>query len=215
MSLTWYRTCIPLLGTHPGAAASGGQFWAVQGPWGGRTGLFLECHFPRAAPSTGSCISLANMAEALPTCPPSATRFVVTMTQLITLINGVFPSLCYHFSVLKIAHHKPRNGSSREDKLFLGPSSKEKSQTSELPSPLLTMALTRSRGLYLTKASNWEETVWPTSPGAFPNCSRTSCLFCSLLMMPSLMGSQSMLGMSSWLGRRQHSSIRASSGSVM
>lgn len=130
-------------------------------------------------------------------------------------ILGFFPPFAITFQYLKLPITSREMDSSREDKLFLGPSSKETSQTSELPSPLLTMALTRSRGLYLTKASNWEETVWPTSPGAFPNCSRTSCLFCSLLMMPSLMGSQSMLGMSSWLGRRQHSSIRASSGSVM
>lgn len=60
------------------------------------------------------------MAEALPTCPPSATRFVVTMTQLITLINGVSPPICYHFSVLKTAHHKPRNGFKQRGQTVLG-----------------------------------------------------------------------------------------------
>lgn len=43
VSLTWYTTCIPLSGTRPGVAVSGGQFWAVQGPWGGRTGLSMSC----------------------------------------------------------------------------------------------------------------------------------------------------------------------------
>ena len=42
-SLTWYRTCIPLLGTLLSEAASGDQFWAVRAPWAGRRmGTFLE-----------------------------------------------------------------------------------------------------------------------------------------------------------------------------
>lgn len=64
---------------------------------------------------------------------------------------------------------------------------------------------------YLVNASNCSEAA---SPGGFPNCRRTICLLCSLLMMASLTGSQSMLGISSWLGRRQHSSIKGSSGSL-
>ena len=51
--------------------------------------------------------------------------------------------------------------------------------------------------------------------GALPNCRRRGCLGCRRLMRPSLTGSQSRLGMSSWLGSRQHSSTSASSGSLV
>lgn len=46
-----------------------------------------------------------------------------------------------------------------------------------------------------------------------PNWSLSGCLLWILVMTPSLMGNQSMLGTRSWLGSKQHSSINVSSGS--
>lgn len=66
---------------------------------------------------------------------------------------------------------------------------------------------------YLVKTSSGAVEPGPGREDAFPNCSLMGCLPCSRTMTPSLTGSQSMLGTSSWLGSRQHSSIRLSSGS--
>lgn len=66
---------------------------------------------------------------------------------------------------------------------------------------------------YLVKTSSGVVELAPDRDDAFPNCSLRGCLPCSLTMTPSLTGSQSILGTSSWLGNRQHSSIRLSSGS--
>lgn len=50
--------------------------------------------------------------------------------------------------------------------------------------------------------------------GALPKRRRRGCLGCRRLTRPSLAGSQSRLGTSSWLGSRQHSSTKPSSGSL-
>lgn len=66
---------------------------------------------------------------------------------------------------------------------------------------------------YLVKTSSGVLVPHPGRDEVFPNCSLRGCFPCSFTMMPSFTGSQSMLGTSSWLGSRQHSSIRLSSGS--
>lgn len=63
---------------------------------------------------------------------------------------------------------------------------------------------------------NTSTCVLGLTPGrvyGLPNCSLSGCLLWTLVITPSLMGSQSMLGTRSWLGSRQHSSINVSSGS--
>lgn len=69
-------------------------------------------------------------------------------------------------------------------------------------------------GAHLARPSSCEVGVLPGSMGALPKCRRTGCLGCRRLTSPSLTGSQSSVGTSSWLGSRQHSSTRASSGSL-
>lgn len=66
---------------------------------------------------------------------------------------------------------------------------------------------------HLKKSSICELGLSPGRVYGLPNCNRKWCLLWILVMTPSLMGSQSMLGTSSWLGSKQHSSSSVSSGS--
>lgn len=69
-------------------------------------------------------------------------------------------------------------------------------------------------GTHLARPSSCKAVALPGSVGALPKYRRRGCLGCRRLTRPSLMGSQSRLGTSSWLGSRQHSSTSASSGSL-
>lgn len=70
------------------------------------------------------------------------------------------------------------------------------------------------QGTHLARPSSCEAAALPGRVGALPKRRRSGCLGCRRLTRPSLTGSQSRLGMSSWLGSRQHSSTSASSGSL-
>lgn len=67
---------------------------------------------------------------------------------------------------------------------------------------------------YLAKPSSCRVGVLLGRVGALPKRRRRGCLGCRRLTRPSLAGSQSRLGTSSWLGSRQHSSTKPSSGSL-
>lgn len=71
-----------------------------------------------------------------------------------------------------------------------------------------------AEGTHLTRPSSCKVVALLGRAGALPKCRRRGCRGCRRLTRPSLTGSQSRLGMSSWLGSRQHSSTRASSGSL-
>lgn len=73
----------------------------------------------------------------------------------------------------------------------------------------------KAEGMHLMRPSSCKVVALPGRAGALPKCSRKGCLGCKRLTRPSLTGSQSRLGMSSWLGSRQHSSMSASSGSLV
>lgn len=70
-------------------------------------------------------------------------------------------------------------------------------------------------GTHLMRPSSCKLVALPGRAGGLPKCRRRGCLGCRRLTRPSLTGSQSRLGMRSWLGSRQHSSTSASSGSLV